>query len=69
MIAEFKGGDNPYFLTGAGGSLQAVLMGFAGLDFDPKGGIRQLPGAGLPEGWKRLTIKRVGPWKETITVK
>lgn len=69
VIAEFKGGDNPYFLTGAGGSLQAVLMGFAGLDFDPKGGIRQLPGAGLPEGWKRLTIKRVGPWKETITVK
>ncbi len=69
VIAEFKGGDNPYFLTGAGGSLQAVLMGFAGLDFNPRGGICQQPHAGLPQGWKRLTIKGVGPNKETVTVK
>ncbi|RYY15901.1 MAG: glycoside hydrolase family 65 protein, partial [Cytophagaceae bacterium] len=31
VIAETKGGTNPYFATGAGGVLQAVLMGFGGL--------------------------------------
>lgn len=29
VIAEFDGGTNPYFLTGAGGVLQSVLMGLA----------------------------------------
>jgi trehalose/maltose hydrolase-like predicted phosphorylase len=28
VIAETKGGTNPYFATGAGGILQAVIMGF-----------------------------------------
>ena len=32
VIAETKGGTNPYFATGAGGILQAMLMGFGGLD-------------------------------------
>ena len=32
VIAETKGGTNPYFATGAGGILQALLMGFGGLD-------------------------------------
>ncbi len=31
VIAETKGGTNPYFATGAGGVLQSVLMGFGGL--------------------------------------
>lgn len=30
VIAETKGGTNPYFATGAGGVLQSVLMGFGG---------------------------------------
>jgi hypothetical protein len=32
VIAETKGGTNPYFATGAGGILQGVLMGFGGLE-------------------------------------
>ena len=35
VIAETKGGTNPYFATGAGGILQCVLMGFGGLDITP----------------------------------
>ena len=37
VIAETKGGTNPYFATGAGGILQNVLMGFGGLDIQPEG--------------------------------
>jgi trehalose/maltose hydrolase-like predicted phosphorylase len=32
VVAETKGGTNPYFATGAGGILQSVLMGFGGLE-------------------------------------
>ena len=51
MIAETKGGTNPYFATGAGGILQSVLMGFGGLEITPKGIIQVksvLPPAGNP---------------------
>jgi trehalose/maltose hydrolase-like predicted phosphorylase len=37
VVAETKGGTNPYFATGAGGILQSVLMGFGGLEITPKG--------------------------------
>ena len=37
VIAETKGGTNPYFATGAGGIIQCLLMGFGGLDITPKG--------------------------------
>jgi hypothetical protein len=37
VLAETKGGTNPYFSTGAGGILQSVLMGCGGLDITPKG--------------------------------
>lgn len=30
VFAETKGGNNPYFLTGAGGVLQSVIFGFGG---------------------------------------
>jgi hypothetical protein len=30
-------GTNPYFATGAGGILQAVLIGVGGLEITPKG--------------------------------
>ena len=29
-MAETEGGDNPYFLTGAGGALQSLIFGFSG---------------------------------------
>ena len=69
VLAEFKGGTNPYFATGAGGTLQSVIFGFAGLDFNPKGGIMQVKQHGLPAHWKSLTIKGVGPDKKTFVIK
>lgn len=67
VIAETKGGTNPYFSTGAGGIVQSVLMGFGGLEITPKG-IVQVSSA-LPSNWKSLTITGVGPAKKTFTVK
>ena len=67
VLAEFDGGTNPYFATGAGGMLQAVLFGFGGLDIGEHG-ITQLKTA-LPKSWKSLTISGVGPEKKTFTVK
>jgi protein-glucosylgalactosylhydroxylysine glucosidase len=67
VIAETKGGTNPYFATGAGGMIQSILMGFGGLDITPKG-IVQLKSV-LPPGWKSLTITGVGPEKKVFSVK
>jgi protein-glucosylgalactosylhydroxylysine glucosidase len=67
VIAETKGGTNPYFSTGAGGVVQAILMGFGGLDITPTG-LQQIKST-LPSGWKSLTIKGVGKDKKTYTVK
>ena len=67
VIAETKGGTNHYFSTGAGGILQAVLMGFGGLDISPDG-VKQLKSA-LPKNWKSLTITGVGPQKKTFVVR
>ena len=52
VIAETKGGTNPYFITGAGGILQTVMMGFGGLEITPAG-IVQKKGS-LPGHWKSL---------------
>lgn len=67
VIAETKGGTNPYFATGAGGILQCVMMGFGGLDITSQG-IKQVKSV-LPEGWKSLTITGVGPDKKTYLIK
>ena len=67
VLAETKGGTNPYFSTGAGGILQSVMMGFGGLDITPKG-IVQVKSV-LPPQWKSLTIKGVGPEKKTYVIK
>lgn len=37
VLAETQGGTNPYFLTGAGGILQTVIFGYAGLDITDQG--------------------------------
>ncbi|HEX3768144.1 MAG TPA: glycoside hydrolase family 65 protein, partial [Puia sp.] len=66
VIAETKGGTNPYFATGAGGILQALLMGFGGLDITSSG-IVQIPSK-LPSGWKKLTITGVGLDKKNYSV-
>jgi len=67
VIAETKGGTNPYFATGAGGILQCVLMGFGGLDITPKG-IVQIKSK-LPSKWMKLTLTGVGPDKKNYVVK
>jgi len=67
VLAETKGGTNPYFSTGAGGILQSVMMGFGGLDITPKG-IVQVKSV-LPPQWKSLTIKGVGAEKKTYVIK
>ena len=66
VIAETKGGTNPYFATGAGGIIQSVLMGFGGLEITPNG-IVQIKSA-LPKQWKKLTITGVGPKQQTFSV-
>lgn len=63
VIAETKGGTNPYFGTGAGGILQSVLMGFGGLEIKPKG-ITQIKTA-LPPKWKSVTLTGIGVEKKT----
>jgi trehalose/maltose hydrolase-like predicted phosphorylase len=67
VIAETKGGTNPYFATGAGGIIQSLLMGFGGLDITPAG-IVQIQSK-LPATWKSLTISGVGIEKKTYIVK
>ena len=66
VIAETKGGTNPYFATGAGGVLQSVMMGFGGLDITPKG-IVQIKSI-LPDKWTKLTITGVGINAKTFVV-
>lgn len=67
VLAETKGGTNPYFATGAGGILQAVLMGFGGLDLGTTG-YNQVESV-LPKGWKHLTLKNIGIEKKTYMIK
>jgi protein-glucosylgalactosylhydroxylysine glucosidase len=67
VISEAAGGTNPYFATGAGGMLQAVLSGFGGLNFTMDG-IRQGESS-IPKGWGKLIITGVGRNEETFQVK
>jgi trehalose/maltose hydrolase-like predicted phosphorylase len=67
VIAETKGGTNPYFATGAGGIIQSLLMGFGGLDITPTG-IVQVKSK-LPANWKSLKITGVGMNRATYTIK
>lgn len=55
VLAETPTSGNPYFMTGAGGLLQAVLFGFAGLEITPSG-LEQRASV-LPTGWQRLVIR------------
>ncbi|MBK6817691.1 MAG: hypothetical protein IPG82_20105 [Saprospiraceae bacterium] len=67
VIAETKGGTNPYFATGAGGIIQSVLMGFGGLEVTPTG-ITQIK-TSLPPTWKNLTLKGIGLQKKEFVNK
>jgi len=67
VIAETKGGTNPYFATGAGGIIQSLLMGFGGLDITSNG-LVQLKTT-LPKNWKSLTLTGIGKERKTFVVK
>ena len=67
VIAETAGGTNPYFATGAGGMLQAVLAGFGGLRVT-NDGITQLP-SGIPAAWKTLRIVGAGPDEQEFVIR
>jgi len=66
VIAETAGGTNPYFATGAGGMLQAVIFGFGGIEITNKG-LEQIQSQ-VPASWKKLTITGLGADKKTLTV-
>jgi kojibiose hydrolase len=67
VLAETRGGTNPYFATGAGGILQAIMMGFGGLDITSKG-IMQVKSV-LPANWVSLKLMGIGVDKKTYVVK
>ncbi|HEX5168867.1 MAG TPA: glycoside hydrolase family 65 protein, partial [Cyclobacteriaceae bacterium] len=54
VLAETANGTNPYFATGAGGMLQAVIFGFGGLQITDKGIVQKK--VQLPKNWKSLMI-------------
>jgi hypothetical protein len=65
VLAETKGGTNPYFSTGAGGILQSVLMGFGGLEYNSK---RYSPGKiGIASTMEEPYFKGVGVEKKTLS--
>ncbi|MDX2066445.1 MAG: hypothetical protein SFX74_11945 [Fimbriimonadaceae bacterium] len=72
LFSEKRTSDRTVFMTGVGGSLQAVLYGFAGLRLDPPGvkppadakWKRRLKSGAtlslrprLPDAWKRITVR------------
>ncbi len=67
VLSESAGGTNPYFATGAGGFLQAMLFGFGGLEITPAG-ITQIKSV-LPAQWKSVTITGIGTQRKTFMVK
>lgn len=67
VISETAGGTNPYFATGAGGMLQAVIFGFAGLQISDNGVTQNK--IFLPNAWKQLEIKGVGTERRNFVVK
>lgn len=66
VFAETSVSQNPYFATGAGSMLQAVINGFGGLELTDNG-IVQLKSK-LPASWKKLILRGVGPDRQTYTV-
>ena len=64
VISETAGGTNPYFATGAGGMLQAVLFGIGGLDITSNG-VEQIK-TERPQEWKSLIMTGIGKNEQTF---
>jgi protein-glucosylgalactosylhydroxylysine glucosidase len=67
VLAETAGGTNPYFATGAGGMLQALISGFAGLTITDQGIVQKKPS--LPKKWKAITIRGAGAARKDFSVR
>ncbi len=57
VISETRNGNNPYFITGAGGALQAALFGFGGLKITDEGVIETEKRT--PKEWSSFEVKGV----------
>lgn len=55
VMAETQFGTNPYFLTGAGGVIQSVIFGYAGIDITDQG-VTKVQTV-IPDEWDRVIIK------------
>lgn len=66
VFSESANSNNPYFATGAGAMLQAVIYGFGGVEQTDLG-LKYNKGL-LPKNWKSLKIIGLGVDNKTITV-
>ena len=66
VFSESANSNNPYFATGAGAMLQAVIYGFGGVEQTDKG--LQFNKGIFPKKWKSLKIIGIGTDEKTITV-
>jgi len=55
VLAETQFGSNPYFLTGAGGIIQSVIFGYAGIDITDQGVVKVQ--TVIPDEWSRVVVK------------
>lgn len=67
VFSESANSNNPYFATGAGAMLQAVIYGFGGVE-QTDSGLKFNKGI-LPKQWKSLKIIGLGADNQTITIK
>jgi len=67
VFSESANSNNPYFATGAGAMLQAILYGFGGVE-QTDSGLKFNKGI-LPKQWKSLKIIGLGVNNETIFIK
>jgi trehalose/maltose hydrolase-like predicted phosphorylase len=66
VFSESANSNNPYFATGAGAMLQAVIYGFGGVEQTDMG-LKYNKGL-LPKQWKSLKIIGLGADNKTITI-
>jgi trehalose/maltose hydrolase-like predicted phosphorylase len=67
VFSESANSNNPYFATGAGAMLQAVIYGFGGVE-QTDNGLKYNKGL-LPKQWKSLKIIGLGVDDKTIIIK
>ena len=67
VFSESANSNNPYFATGAGAMLQAIIYGFGGVE-QTDNGLKYNKGL-LPKTWKSLKIIGLGVDDKTIIIK